>query len=134
MIIDIEYVIVRIGRIMDELMKALGKINFYYSNIDEIINGRELEIFRHEWDRVAFEIELMKDLNGFSDEQMKYSKEMKEQASKRIYESTGDSDLAECVYADFGILSDGIQLGYKDSWLMKLHDCYASAAIPTGEL
>ena len=124
----------RMGQIMEELLKALGKINFYRSNIDDIIRGREQDIFKHEWDRVAFEIDLMKELNGFSNEQEKCTKNIKEKASKRIYESTGDNDLADCVYADFGILSVVIQFGYKDSWFTKLHDCYAAAMIPTGEL
>lgn len=119
---------------MEELLKILGNMNYYSSDIDEIVHGREKEVFRHEWDRVAFEIELMKDLNGFSKEQEKCSASIKEKASKKVYESTGDNDLAECVYADFGILCDGMQLGYKDNWFTKLHDCYAAAIIPTGEL
>lgn len=119
---------------MEELLKALGKINFYHSNIDDIILGREKESFKNEWDRVSFEIDLMKELNGFSKEQERCSKVIKEKASRRIYESTGDSDLADCVVADFGILSDGLQLGYKDSWFAKLRNCYAAATIPSGEL
>ena len=119
---------------MDELLKVLGKINYYYSDIDQIIHGREIEAFKHEWDRVSFEIELMKELNGFSKEQENCSKVIREKASKRVYEATGDSDLADCVLADFGILSDGIQLGYKDAWFTKLYDHYAAAVIPTGEL
>ena len=119
---------------MEELLKVLGKINFYHINIDEILQGREIDAFKHEWDRVAFEIELMKDLNGFSIEQEKSSKMIREKASKCIYEATGDSDLADCVFADFGILSDGVQLGYKDSWFAKLWNSYAAALIPTGEL
>lgn len=119
---------------MEELLSVLGKINFYHSNIDDIIQSRELDVFKHEWDRVSFEIELMKDLNGFTKEQEKYTKTIKEKASKRIYESTGDSDLADCIYEDFGILSDGLQLGYKDDWFTKMWESYSAAVIPTGEL
>lgn len=132
--IDIDYGLIRIGQIMEELLNIIGKINFYQLNIDDILHGRELEAFKHEWDRVAFEIELMKELNGFSSEKEKNSKFVKEKASKRIYEATGDSDLADCVYADFGVLSDGLQLGYKDGWFTKMWNCYAAAVIPTGEL
>ena len=119
---------------MDELLKIVGKINFYQLNIDEILQGRELDVFKHEWDRVAFEIELMKDLNGFSSNQEKYTKQVKEKASKRIYEAAGDSDLADCVCSDFGVLCDGHQLGYKDDWYTKMWNAYAAAVIPSGEL
>ena len=52
----------------------------------------------------------------------------------RIYESSGDSDLADCIFADFGLLCDGFQLGYKDAWYTKLWNSYEAAIIPTGEL
>ena len=119
---------------MEELLKSIGKINFYHLNIDEILHGRELDVFKHEWDRVAFEIELMKDLNGFGPEKEKFSKQVKEKASMRIYESSGDSDLADCIFADFGVLCDGFQLGYKDAWYTKLWNSYEASIIPTGEL
>ena len=119
---------------MEELLKILGKINFYHSNIDDILHRRELDVFKHEWERVSFEISLMKDLNGFTSEQVKYTRMVKEKASKRIYEATGDSDLADCVYEDFAILSDGMQLGYKDDWFTKMFESYAAAVIPRGEL
>ena len=86
---------------MDELLKIIGKINFYQLNIDDILQGRELDVFKHEWDRVAFEIELMKDLNGFSPEKEKFTKQVREKASMRIYESSGDSDLADCISGSF---------------------------------
>ena len=119
---------------MEELLKNLNSINFYFSNIDEILQGRTIEVFKHEWERIAFEIELMKDINGYSKEQEKYTNRIKEKASKRIYESTGDSELADCVLHDFAILSDGAQLGYKDTWFSKFRNCYEAAIIPTGEL
>ena len=119
---------------MEELLKSIGKINFYQLNIDEILLGRELDVFKHEWERVSFEIELMKDLNGYSSNQAKFTKQIKEKASKRIYEAAGDRDLADSIFSDFGVLCDGFQLGYKDDWYTKMWNAYAAAVIPTGEL
>lgn len=119
---------------MEELLKKLGNMNYYVKNIDEIMIGRERDVFRHEWERVAFEIELMKDLNGFNKEKEKRSMTIKEKASKAVYESTGDRDLAECIYHDFGILCDAYLLGYKDPWFTKFRNCYEASIIPTGEL
>ena len=119
---------------MEELLKKLGKMNYYVKNIDEIMLGRERDIFRHEWERVAFEIELMKDLNGYTKDQERITTTIKETASKKVYEATGDRDLADCVFHDFGILSDGSLLGYKDEWFTKFRNCYEAKIIPTGEL
>ena len=81
----------------------------------------------------CYYVELVTD-EGTRFERNKTALRLKEKASKRIYEATGDSDLADCVYEDFAILSDGMQLGYKDVWFTKMFESYAAAVIPSGEL
>ena len=87
---------------MEDLIRALGHINFYLADADEIFSGRKIKTF----DRVY----------------------------RQIYETTGDSELAECVAEDYCLLYDGQVVGYKDKWFTRFRNCYAASVIPSGQL
>lgn len=119
---------------MDELEKSLLSINYYGLNTDDILIRRSHTSFEGEWFRVYNDIEKMK-LNGtYTKENKAYHNKVRENIFGKIYRRCGDGELAEYISSDFGLIVDSMILGYKDSWLDKLINCYRKAVIPTGIL
>lgn len=119
---------------MDELIKALGHINFYLADPDEIFAGRKANAFDNERIRVFLEVEMLKDIRTYTEENKRKRNQVHDKVYRQIYETTGDSELAECIADDFCLLYDGQAVGYKDKWFAKFRNCYAASVIPSGQL
>ena len=119
---------------MEELIKALGHINFYLADADEIFAGRKENVFDSERIRIFVEVEMLKDIRTYTEDHKKKRYKIHDKVYRQIYESTGDSDLAECVADDYCLLCDGQVVGYKDKWFTKFKNCYAASVIPSGQL
>ena len=107
---------------MEELIKALGHINFYLADADEIFAGRKENVFDSERIRI------------FTEDHKKKRYKIHDKVYRQIYETTGDSELAECVSEDYCLIYDGQVVGYKDKWFAKFRNCYAASVIPSGQL
>ena len=119
---------------MEELITALGHINFYLADADEILEGRKENTFHNERMRILLEVEMLKDIRTYTEENKRKRTQIHDKVYRQIYELTGDSELAECVSEDYGLLYDGLVLRYKDKWFTKFRNCYAASVIPSGQL
>ncbi len=119
---------------MEDLIRALGHINFYLADADEIFTGRKTNAFDNERIRTFLEVEMLKDIRTYTEEHRKKRHKVHDKVYRQIYETTGDSELAECVADDFCLLYDGQVVGYKDKWFTKFRNCYAASVIPAGQL
>ncbi len=119
---------------MEGLIKALGNINFYLADSEEIFLGRQTKTFDKERVRVFLEVEMLKDIRTYTEVHKKKRLQVHDRVYRQIYETTGDSELAECVAEDYGLLYDGQVVGYKDKWFTKFRNCYAASVIPSGQL
>ena len=119
---------------MEELIKALGHINFYLADADEIFAGRKENVFDSERIRISLEVEMLKDIRTYTEDHKKKRYKIHDKVYRQIYETTGDSELAECVSEDYCLIYDGQVVGYKDKWFAKFRNCYAASVIPSGQL
>lgn len=119
---------------MEELIQALSYINFYLADTDEIFIGRKRNDFDNERIRVFIEVELLKDICTYTEEHRKQKHRIQDKVYCQVYESTGDSELAECISEDYCLLYDGQVVDYKDKWFSKFRNCYEASVIPSGQL
>lgn len=59
---------------MEELIRALGHINFYFADADEIFAGRKANAFDNERIRIFLEVEMLKDIRTIYGRQQKKEK------------------------------------------------------------
>lgn len=119
---------------MDEIIKALNDIDFYMTDVEEIFQGRKRNDFDNERTRAFIEVELLKDIRTYTEEHRKQKHRIHDKVYRQVYESTGDSELAECISDDYCLLYDGQVVGYKDKWFSKFRNCYEASVIPSGQL
>ena len=119
---------------MEDLIRALGHINFYLADADEIFSGRKIKTFDRERIRIFLEVEMLKDIRTYTEEHKRKRFKIHDRVYRPIYETTGDSELAECVAEDYCLLYDGQVVGYKDKWFTRFRNCYAASVIPSGQL
>ena len=82
---------------MEDLIRALGHINFYLADADEIFSGRKIKTFDRERIRIFLEVEMLKDIRTYTEEHKRKRFKIHDRVYRQIYETTGDSELAECV-------------------------------------
>ena len=99
---------------MEELITALGHINFYLADADEILEGRKENTFHNERMRILLEVEMLKDIRTYTEENKRKRTQIHDKVYRQIYESTGDSELAECISEDYGLLYDGQVVNYTE--------------------
>ena len=54
---------------MEDLIRALGHINFYLADADEIFSGRKIKTFDRERIRIFLEVEMLKDIRTYTEAQ-----------------------------------------------------------------
>lgn len=119
---------------MKDLIAKLDKIDFSNIDIDMILDNRDNNPFDNEWVRVYNDIEELKTEKSYTDEDKKYSSDIREKAFTKIYELSDDGELAEYISDDFGLIADSQIVNYTDIWLENLISCYENATIPSGDL
>ncbi len=119
---------------MEELITRLENIDFTDMDVDELLDKRDEEAFDSEWMRVYNELEKLKQENVYTEENRKHNSDIREIAFRKVYELSGDSDLAGYVSDDFGMILDSRLLGFSDDWLDRMVDCYMSGYVPCGIL
>lgn len=56
---------------MEDLIRALGHINFYLADADEIFTGRKTNAFDNERIRTFLKVEMLKDIRTYTEEHRK---------------------------------------------------------------
>lgn len=121
---------------MNELLNCLSGIDydtFDEDYLNELLDSRDSVPFDTEWCRVNEEIKALKNAQGYSDENEEEQGKIREKAFMIIEENT-ESELADYVSDDFGLIYDSLVLNYKDEWLNKVIEAYKNKKIPAGEL
>lgn len=122
--------------LMNELLNCLNSIDydlFDEDYLNELLDSRDSAPFDTEWCRVDEEIEALKNTQSYTGENEEAQGEIREKAFMIIEENT-ESELAEYVSDDFGLIYDSLVLNYKDKWLDKVIAAYKNKKIPCGEL
>lgn len=122
--------------LMAELLECLKNIDydgFDEEDLDELLDRRDCAPFDTEWCRVNEEIEALKNDKNYTEEIEEEQGEIRERAFM-IVEQAIESELAEYVSDDFGLIYDSLVLHYQDEWLQKLIESYKNKTIPAGEL
>ena len=122
--------------LMNELLNCLNSINydtFDEDYLNELLDSRDSAPFDTEWCRVYEEIEALKNTQSYIGENEEEQDKIIEKAFMIIEENI-ESELAEYVSEDFGLIYDSLVLNYKDEWLNKLITAYKNKKIPAGEL
>lgn len=117
--------------ILLDCIRNIDYSQFDEDTINEILDSRDCESFDSEWCRVNSEISKMKNQYNytFQNQQNNVRKE-----AFFIIENNVGSELADYVSDDFGLIFDGMAVGYKDKWFSKLTDAYRNGKIPCGNL
>ena len=121
---------------MNELIDCLKNID--YDTLDEdclneLLDCRDSAPFDTEWCRVNAEIDALKNDQNYTAENEEEQDEIREKAFM-IIEQNIESELADYVSDDFGLIYDSLVLNYKDEWLDTLIEEYKNGKIPAGEL
>lgn len=122
--------------LMAELLECLKNIDydgFDEEDLDELLDRRDCAPFDTEWCRVNGEIEALKNDKNYTEEIEEEQGEIRERAFM-IVEQAIESELAEYVSDDFGLIYDSLVLNYQDEWLQKLIESYKNKTIPAGKL
>jgi hypothetical protein len=122
--------------LMNELLNCLSNINCDTLNencLNELLDSRDSAPFDTEWCRVNEEIEALKNTQSYTNENEEAKGKIREKAFM-IMEENIESELAEYVSDDFGLIYDSLILNYKDKWLDKVIAVYKNKKIPSGEL
>ena len=56
--------------------------------------------------------------------------DIQEKVYSEVYNITNHDDMAAYISEDFALICESELLGYKDSWLTKLIECYQNAQFP----
>ena len=121
---------------MNELLKCINSINydtFSEDYLNELLDNRDSVAFDIEWCRVEKEIKGLKNPQSYTDENEEEQGKIREKAFMIIEKNT-ESELADYVSDDFGLIYDSFVLNYKDEWLEKVIAAYKNKKIPTGAL
>ncbi|MDE5825238.1 MAG: hypothetical protein K2H91_11240 [Lachnospiraceae bacterium] len=121
---------------MNELIDCLKNIDydaFDEDCLNELLDCRDSAPFDTEWCRVNAEIDALKNDQNYTAENEEEQDEIREKAFM-IIEQNIESELAEYVSDDFGLIYDSLVLNYKDEWLDTLIEEYKNGKIPAGEL
>ncbi len=108
--------------LMNELLNCLNSIDydlFDEDYLNELLDSRDSAPFDTEWCRVDEEIEALKNTQSYTDENEEAQGEIREKAFMIIEENT-ESELAEYVSDDFGLIYDSLVLNYKVNGLIRL--------------
>ena len=122
--------------LINELLNCLSRINydtFDEDYLNELLDSRDSAPFDTEWCRVEEEIEALKNPRSYTGENEEEQGKVREKVFMLIEENI-ESELAEYVSDDFGLIYDSLVLNYKDEWLNKLIAAYKNKKIPAGEL
>lgn len=112
--------------LIDELINCLYSIDYSVFNedyIDELLDGRDSDLFDTEWCRVYKKINALKNDQNYTDVIKEEQGKVREKAFMIIKQNTG-SELSDYVSDDFGLIYDSLILSYKDGWLNKLIEEY----------
>ncbi|WP_051263754.1 hypothetical protein [Tenacibaculum ovolyticum] len=104
--------------------------NYYEDSFNDVFEERDEEYFSDVWMSIYNEIEVLTAKKGVST----FSEEIREKAFKLIIDETENSDLAAYISDDLGLLSDAIDVGYNNGWLISLWNEYQKNKIPNGRL
>ncbi|MDE6054490.1 MAG: hypothetical protein K2G55_12165 [Lachnospiraceae bacterium] len=121
---------------MNELINCLKNIDYEAFDEDclnELLDCRDSAPFDTEWCRVNAEIDALKNDQNYTVENEEEQDEIREKAFM-IIEQNIESELADYVSDDFGLIYDSLVLNYKDEWLDTLIEEYKNGKIPAGEL
>ena len=121
---------------MNELINCLKNIDYEAFDEDclnELLDCRDSAPFDTEWCRINAEIDALKNEQNYTAENEEEQDEIREKAFM-IIEQNIESELADYVSDDFGLIYDSLVLNYKDEWLDALIKEYKNGKIPAGEL
>ena len=121
---------------MNELIDCLKNIDydaFDEDCLNELLDCRDSAPFDTEWCRINAEIDALKNEQNYTAENEEEQDEIREKAFM-IIEQNIESELADYVSDDFGLIYDSLVLNYKDEWLDALIKEYKNGKIPAGEL
>ena len=121
---------------MNELIDCLKNIDydaFDEDCLNELLDCRDSAPFDTEWCRVNAEIDALKNDQNYTAENEEEQDEIREKAFM-VIEQNIESELADYVSDDFGLIYDSLVLNYKDEWLDTLIEEYKNGKIPAGEL
>ncbi|MDE7417684.1 MAG: hypothetical protein K2N44_15510 [Lachnospiraceae bacterium] len=121
---------------MNELIDCLKNIDydaFDEDCLNELLDCRDSAPFDTEWSRVNAEIDALKNDQNYTAENEEEQDEIREKAFM-VIEQNIESELADYVSDDFGLIYDSLVLNYKDEWLDTLIEEYKNGKIPAGEL
>ncbi|WP_237275446.1 hypothetical protein [Tenacibaculum ovolyticum] len=104
--------------------------NYSEDSFNDVFEERDEEYFSDVWMSIYNEIEVLTAKKGVST----FSEEIRENAFKLIIDETENSDLAAYISDDLGLLSDAIDVGYNNGWLISLWNEYQKNKIPNGRL
>ncbi|WBX75029.1 hypothetical protein PG911_10205 [Tenacibaculum ovolyticum] len=104
--------------------------NYSEDSFNDVFEERDEEYFSDVWMSIYNEIEVLTAKKGVST----FSEEIREKAFKLIIDETENSDLAAYISDDLGLLSDAIDVGYNNGWLISLWNEYQKNKIPNGRL
>lgn len=122
--------------IIAELIECLNNIDYKFfdeDSLNELLDSRDSALFDTEWCRVAEEISALKNDQNYPVEKEEEQDEIREKAFM-IIEQNMESELADYVSDDFGLIYDSLVLDYNDEWLDKMIEEYRNGRIPAGEL
>ncbi|GGX35355.1 hypothetical protein [Aquimarina muelleri] len=99
-------------------------------SFDDILDERDEEYFSDVWMSIYTEVEALTKEKGVNP----FSESIREKAFKLIINETDNSDLAAYISDDLGLLSDAVDVGYNNGWLISLWNEYQKNKIPSGKL
>ena len=117
---------------MNELIECLNKLDYDSldeDSLNELLDSRDSAPFDTEWCRVAEEINALKNDQNYTADNEEEQDEIREKAFM-IIEQNIESELADYVSDDFGLIYDSLVLDYKDEWLDKMIEEYKEGKIP----
>lgn len=121
---------------LDELLRLLiedrviTKEICQQSNIDRILDLRDIPEFDSEWIRVDEQIETI----SIDDRYKEIIKTIAKEAFMKAYNFSKSSDFASCVSDDFELIVKARIINYSDKWLNALIYSYAKDEFPCGKL
>ncbi|MDE6621510.1 MAG: hypothetical protein K2K74_13710 [Lachnospiraceae bacterium] len=121
---------------MNELIDCLNNIDydsFDEDSLNELLDCRDSAPFDTEWCRVDEEISRLKNDQNYTAGNEKEQEKIRQKAFLIIEQNT-ESELADYVSDDFGLIYDSFVLHYRDEWLDQLIEEYKNGKIPAGVL
>lgn len=104
------------------------------SQIDEVLNNRDCELFSTQWTRAYNEVSKIKQKENLTEIYRKHDEKLRRNIFLEVYNITLSEDMASYISDDFGLILDSLVFDYKDDWISSLWSQYIRRKIPQREL